>query len=327
MKKLLIISLIFILTISMLAILISCDKSKTSAQVLSVYEIPIEEYEGTPVSKIVNKSSDGWGVGSIKTLSFASNNVSQKIINPNTDPNNTAEEEVVATFTDEDEKYMVDRFYTYGLFDLKEEYNDNEPVDDVGSWCLTIYFEDGTIKESKGGVLYPQEVFANSAIAIYDKIHYQYWVVPREYIEPPRVEIEQISHFTDGFNQESTGTSSYTLYKYKWHTTELDCGDLFEFAASLNRAQFKYKGEGASNYILIRTINSYANSSKYQEKFLRCVVKEYDDTPELTNEKVLLDCGWIVGRNDKRVDIQENKIYTVELTFTNNQYSIQVFRT
>ena len=56
-------------------------------------------------------------------------------------------------------------------------------------------------------------------------------------------------------------------------------------------------------------------------------MKEYDDTPELTNEKLLLDCGWIEGRDDKKVDIQENKIYTVELTFTNNQYSIQVFRT
>ncbi len=322
MKKLLIISIIFILTISMLAILISCDKNNISAQV----EIPIKEYEGTPVSKIVFRSTSGWGVKTTKVLSFDALNIEETIYNPNKEnPQGPTNE--VATFLEEDKKYMVDRFYTYGLFDLKEEYNDNEPVCDGGSWCLTIYFEDGTIKESKGGVLYPQEVFSNSAIAIYDKTHYQYWAVPREYVEPPRVEIEQISHFTDGFNQKSTGTSSYTLYKYKWHTTELDSGDLFEFAASLNRAQFKYKGEGASNYILLRTINSYANSSKYQEKFLRCVVKEYDDTPELTNEKVLLDCGWIDGRNDKKVDIQENKIYTVELTFTNNQYSIQVFRT
>lgn len=291
--------------------------------VLTACSDKIKEYKGTPVSKIVYSSHDGLGMGSIKTLDFESNSII--IAEDNSFNDEQSAEPLVAEFSKDDGEYILNALYTYGLFKLKEEYPDRGTIDDGGSWRLTIYYQDGTEKASYGGVNHPDKVFQKSAIAIYDTTNIEFWSVPQAYLVPPRVDVEQVSYYTDGFNQGSSMCGVGTMYKYKWHTTTLDNGDLYQFASNLSKASdgFKYTGEGTRNYLSISTVNSskYFNA-EYAEKFKRCVVKEYDNNPELTNESVLLDTGWIKPKEGQKVEIQKNKIYTVELTFSNDWYSI-----
>ena len=289
----------------------------------------IKEYKGTAVSKVVYSSHDGWGVGSIKTLDFESNNITILEDNPYKSDEESQNLEI-KEFSEEDGTYILNALYTYGLFKLKDEYPNDGIVMDGGSWRLTIYYQDGTEKVSYGGVNHPDKVFTKSAIVIYDTTGFEFWRVPQAYKEPPCVDLNQVSYYTDGFNQGSTMCGAGTRYKYKWHTTTLDNGDLYQFASTVTKASdgFKYTGEGTRNYLSIATTNSISYfNDEYAEKFSRCVVKQYDNNPELTNETALLDTGWIKPKKGKQVDIQKDKIYTVELTFSNDWYSIVVIVT
>ena len=334
-RSILAMGIVLIIVLSFSSMLISCNKVNTVEN--------IQEYEGTPITRIEyissifhtnpssiyysNNISYGYcSTKSIRIIDFENNNITSKAYLSGVPKEKSVKEDRV-DFADEDEKYIIDRLYTYGLLDLEDNYSSTEAFDGAACFSLKIYFEDGNIKVSSGIAYVPYDVLKKCAIAIYDKTHYQFWTVPIDYIEPPQIKIEQISYFNDGFNSGGSGDNCAKMYKYKWHTTNLDNGDLYEFASKVSKSSygFVYTGKGARNYLLLRTSDYFSkNDTKYVEKFTRCVVKEYDNTPELTNEKVLLDTGWIQAKKPKEVDVLKNKIYTIELTFSNDWYSIEV---
>lgn len=290
----------------------------------------IKEYNGTPLTNIVYKVFCGDFGDYINTLDFENNTITEE--RTTWLENGEKEWELVSTksFTEEDEKKMIDRIYTYGLFKIKKRYDPNGAVDDGDDWELNINFEDGSVVQSSGYSERPVEIFKKCSIAIYDQTQCSFLgCMPHEYTQPPKIDVDQTSRPKSGQGGVTT-VGVARLYKYKWHTTTVDNGDLYQFASTLRiqNDAFRCTNEGDYNYISLGTINNYnCYSSEYREKFSRCVVKEYDYNAELTNEKVLLDTGWISEKKPKKVDIQQNKIYTIELTFSHDWYSIEVFRT
>ncbi len=312
---------IFILVVLLLSfgILFACNSNENNK--VEEEEVIIE-YTGTPVTKI-DYSISGFTAGEYtKTIDFENNNITYSHYDNQWNENRQLIVDTKATFNAGDEKYIIDRFYTYGLFDLEESYTTDEVILDGSNWSLVITFEDGSTKTSGGYAAGPYTVFNKCAFSIYDKTKYEFWSVPEAYKVPPQIDIAQ---HTDNTHL----VTSATLYKYKWRTTTVDKGDLYQFASTLFNHNCDFStDEGSKNYLTVGTMNNYREYDvNYYEKFSRCVVKEYDYNPELTNEKVLLDTGWIKPKKSKKIDIQKNKIYTIELTFSNDQYSIGVYRT
>ena len=301
-------------------VLFSCDK-ETQEQIL--------EYDGVPVTKIISVTVNYMGgIRTTKTLDFVNNKITylRTIGSPKDTDDSKIEEK--ASFLEEDEKYMIDRFYTYGLFDLEERYLSDKNIMDGGGWGVSIYFEDGSVRTSSGSNAGPKGVFPKCAIAIYDITHYEFWTVPPGYIAPPKIGISQ------GCRVGNSGTDGGVgwMYKYKWHTTTVDNGDLYQFASTLPKSShgFGFEGDDVENYLRINTDTEsdyFFNPNEYTEKYKQCVVKEYDNVPELTNERVLLKTKWLKEGKYKRVNIKEHKIYTIELTFSHDWYSIVVVPT
>ena len=76
--------------------------------------------------------------------------------------------EMIASFTDDEETELIDRLYSYGLFEIKNDYPSPAGIIDGGGWSLTVEYSDGTVKESTGSNNSPKSVFKKCANAFYD---------------------------------------------------------------------------------------------------------------------------------------------------------------
>ncbi len=127
----------------------------------------IKEYKGTPIDKLSFKSTDYMG-GMYTTygFDFNENTINRIKYGPTPGLEEYKTETILfKTFTDEEEKILIDKLYTCGLFKLKDEYKPNDLIIDGGGWVLTIEYSDGSVKTSIGDNAYPEKIFAKAANA------------------------------------------------------------------------------------------------------------------------------------------------------------------
>jgi hypothetical protein len=127
----------------------------------------IKEYDKTPLERLTYTQVDYNGGFTTEYLfDFEQNVITRRSYLPTDDEYDRME--TLAEFSDKEEKNLIDKLYTYGLFDIKEEYRSPAGIIDGGGWSLKINYNDGTSKESRGSNNSPNSVFSKCAKAFFD---------------------------------------------------------------------------------------------------------------------------------------------------------------
>lgn len=276
----------------------------------------IKEYNGTKITKLTFTTVEYMGGKTVDhVIDFIENNYSS--VGYFKFDEEEPELEVKKVFTDEEEKVFIDSCYSYGLFNLKDSYVNNN-VDDGGGWNLTIDFEDGTNKVSTGSNASPTSVFNKCSTVFYDLcgVHIL-GKLPDNYIDPPNISYSFEFEESENLLVSTNALTRLNRGNYKWNKNESFDNDYY-----LINEEVKDKCDFKSNirYQLVL----YTANYRYKEKFKSLTVKEYDYNSELTNEKTIFESGWI---KQIELDIQVNKIYIYELKYKNGDYVQYTFST
>ena len=151
MKKLIALTLA---VVSLLCCLVGCSEG-------------VKEYDKTPLTSLTYTQVDYNGGFTTEYLFDFEKNIATRHSYLPTD-NENDRMETLAEFSDEQEKTLIDKLYTYGLFDIKKEYKSPPGIVDGGGWSLKINYNDGTSKESSGSNNSPSSVFSKCAKAFFD---------------------------------------------------------------------------------------------------------------------------------------------------------------
>ncbi|MFP4286776.1 MAG: hypothetical protein ACLFRI_03665 [Candidatus Izemoplasmataceae bacterium] len=76
--------------------------------------------------------------------------------------------EVIYTFDVTEVDSFLNQFDASGVFEMKDEYDTDEHIDDGGGWTLTINYQDGTFKTSTGDNFWPSDIFEKADVATVD---------------------------------------------------------------------------------------------------------------------------------------------------------------
>ncbi len=283
---------------------------------LASCELPIKEYTGICLRNLTYESIDyNGGYTNTYVIDFENNLVKIRGYLPYEDEE--AEFKILANFSDEEEKELINKLYSYGLFSIKDNYPSPPGIIDGGGWNLTIEYSDGTTKKSTGSNNSPGLVFSNCAKAFYDIcgdgiVGY----VPIEYYTPPN-----ISYTLRNNNSFYDYISSYgKRLDYKWNGFESTGNSIYE--ANLD-TDYPYEFYNGEEYSLVLYTANYSTYNRY-EKFKRIIVKSYDNNENLTNEAVVHSGSWF---DQIELDLELNKIYLVRLEFSNGDFVDYTFNT
>lgn len=128
----------------------------------------IKEYKETPIEKLSFKTTDYMGgISTTYVFDFKKNIINKITYGPKPDSSEIYVEKTTLfkTFTDEEEAILINKLYTYGLFEIKDKYKPDDLIDDGGGWVLTIEYSDGRVKTSTGSNAYPEKTFNKCAEA------------------------------------------------------------------------------------------------------------------------------------------------------------------
>lgn len=301
MKKMFFVLIVVLFGIS----LFGCDKKQK-----------IKEYEGTPLTHLIYESIDyNGGAISEYRFDFNENSVRKSNYLPSDESNPIYE--TIAEFNDQQEQVLINKLYSYGLFDIKDEYESSEVIVDGGGWNLEIQYADGTNKISQGSNNRPEEVFNDCAKAFYDICkHGIVAYVPVEYYLPPNVSYS--IKFTVGNSTTSQGNGSFTKRgNYKWNGFEESSCDIFQ----LNQEyEIPFELNDSTKYKLVLYTANYGN----YDRFKKCEVTSYDYNEEMTTKKKIIEKGWF---KQIEFDLKLNKIYVLKLSFANGDFAEYTFNT
>ena len=276
----------------------------------------INEYDKTPLTKLTYTQVDYNGGFTTEYLfDFEKNTAVKHYFLPDDDENDRTE--ILAEFTDEQEKELINKLYSYGLFDINKEYKSPAGIVDGGGWNLKIEYKDGTSKESSGSNNSPKSVFEKCAKAFYDICgNGVVALVPSEYYIPPN--ISYALHFTNGNDSTTQGATSLTKRgNYKWNGFEESNTDIFH----LNQGyEFPYELKEGTEYEFVLYTGNYGD----YDKFKKCEVFAYDYNEQLTGEQKIVDKGWF---DQIEFDLELNKVYLIRLNFKNGDFVEYTFNT
>ncbi len=210
---------------------------------------------------------------------------------------------------------MINKIYTYGLFDIKEEYKSPGEIIDGGGWSLQIDFADGTIKTSDGSNNSPN-AFRDCAKAFYDLcLDGVVAYVPTQYHTPPNVSCS--FNYTAEGNNTSYGFDPTKRLNYKWNGFESINIDIYLANKEYN---MYFTFQPNIDYKLSLFTSNYGD----YDRFTKCTVKSYNFDQELSDEKLIYSHKWF-----KRVefDLEMNKIYFVKLEFRKGDFVEYTFNT
>lgn len=280
----------------------------------------VKEYDQTPLTTLTYTRVDyNGGFTEEYLFDFEKNVVTKRSLLPMEEEQREAK--TLVEFSEEEEKALIDRLYTYGLFDIKEEYKAPPGIMDGGGWRLKIVYNDGTSKESSGSNNAPESVFSECAKAFFDicgdgVVAY----VPTAYYTPPNV--SYIIHSTNGSHVAIKDVTSHVARgSYQWHGFEETSPNYFQLSQN---ASLPYSFNGnATDEFMLSTANYSTYNGKY-DRFQRCTVTSYDFNEELSGEAVVMEKRWF---EQVEIDLQPNKIYVVKLSFRNGDFVEYTFNT
>ena len=276
----------------------------------------VKEYDKTPLTSLTYTQVDYNGGFTTEYLfDFEKNIATRHSYLPTDDENDRME--TLAEFSDEEEKTLIDKLYTYGLFDIKKEYKSPPGIVDGGGWSLKINYNDGTSKESSGSNNSPSSVFSKCAKAFFDicgdgVVAY----VPPKYYTPPNV--SYAIHYTVGNTITTDGATGLDVRgSYKWNGFEEASQNYYELNQNHS---FPYEFDESISYEFALNTSNYGDYDRFKE----CVVVSYDFNEELSGEEIVLEKGWF---KQIEFDLQFNKIYVVRLNFGNGDFVEYTFNT
>ena len=276
----------------------------------------VKEYDKTPLTSLTYTQVDYNGGFTTEYLfDFEKNIATRHSYLPTDDENDRME--TLAEFSDEQEKTLIDKLYTYGLFDIKKEYKSPPGIVDGGGWSLKINYNDGTSKESSGSNNSPSSVFSKCAKAFFDicgdgVVAY----VPPKYYTPPNV--SYAIHYTVGNTITTDGATGLDVRgSYKWNGFEEASQNYYELNQNHS---FPYEFDESISYEFSLYTSNYGN----YERFKKCVVVCYDFNEELSGEEIVIEKGWF---KQIEFDLQFNKIYVVRFNFGNGDFVEYTFNT
>ena len=282
--------------------------------------IPIKEYTETPLSSLSYKTVDYMGgYTETYTLDFVSNTVTKSTFSPWLE-DTEEESEIIARFTEDEERDFINKIYSYGLFNIKEHYEPDYTVMDGGGWSLVVNYSDGTSKKSTGNNASPKEVFNNCAIPFYDLCGEQViGYVPTTYISPPRVDLS-VSYTYKNYNFSGNTVTSFTRGNYLWNGHREGDADIYEIAIGDKGTRFL---RGQEYEISLYTSNYNNYNGKY-DKFSKCTVTSFSLDPELSDGKQIVSTGWFSSIN---IPYEPDRIFLVTLEFNNGDFVDYIFST
>jgi len=284
----------------------------------------IKQYNGTPLTQLKYVSIDYNG-GYTREYVFDFNENAVKATDYMPYEDSEPEFRTITEFSDEQEKVLINKLYTYGLFNIEERYESPEGIMDGGGWNLEITYADGTNKFSSGSNNRPSEVFNDSAKAFFDMcgqgiVAY----VPQEYYIPPNLSYYSISYTVDNTTKTYDDSSIAKRGNYKWNGFEETSLDILE----LNREHvFPYELNDNIKYNLALYAGRNYGYGDY-DKFKKCTVTSYDCNNDSSAGEKIIEKGWGL-RNDFHIDfdLELNKIYVIKLSFSNGDYVEYTFNT
>ena len=282
--------------------------------------IPIREYTGTPISSLSYQRVDYMGGYTISFLfDFENNRVTKTEYYPYYEDGQQEVSQVIAEFTEEEEREFINKIYSYGLFSIRERY-ENKGVMDGGGWTLKINYSDGSTKKSTGSNAGPSTVFNSCAIPFYDMCGEQVMGnVPTTYFSPPRIDFS-VSYSYKNNHFSGNNFVDFSRGNYLWNGHERSGVDLYEVATGGQKTQLLRTGE----YEISLYTTNYDNYNGKYEKFNKCTVMSYAMDSQLSDGKEVLSTGWF-----KRVEIayEPDRIYVVKLEFKDGDFVEYVFST
>ena len=236
---------------------------------------------------------------------------------PHIDKNNPSKT-YTNDFTDDEENVFLNACNENGLFDLDESYTTSDKVYDGGEWTLTLEYEDGTVKTSKGINAGPYQIFNKCSTTFYDLCGtVVLGILPQYYLSPPNISYDFEYFPEENHCVSSNGLAVVQKANYKWNKSELTDSDVY----ALNEAK-KHNSDFDARYDY--KFYLYTSNYDHDEKFTKLVVKQYDYNEALTNETVIFEGGWI---EQIEMNIEMNKIYVYEMTYENGDYVQYTFNT
>ena len=277
----------------------------------------IKEYKGKEIAKLTYETKTYYsGFTETSVLDFIENEFHFEEYDPYAEAEGEHGEIYDSNFSDEEEAAFLNACYTYGLFDILPSYEID--ADDGGGWVLEIEYEDGTVKRSEGRNSAPYKVFNNCATAFFDLCgHEVLGTLPQYYATPPR-----ISYSLSFWSDEKTHASGNSFVhvkavNYKWNGHENTDFDIFAINESIKD---KNKLSAEYDYQLVL----YTANYDHKERFTKITVTEYDYCAGLSGGKVIFSGKWI---KQEEMDIELNKIYVYEITFSDGDYAQFTFNT
>ncbi len=275
-------------------------------------EDTIKEYTGTSLVNLTFQRVDYMG-GYTRTyvVDFENNSIKARAYLP--DGNNQPPEfELLANFSEEEETDLINKLYSWGLFDIDDDYPSPPGVMDGGGWDLAIEYTDGTVKRSTGSNNSPSTVFADCAKAFYDVCGNGILAnVPSTYYTPP--EVSYNFEPNSGLVASSYGARA----DYKWNGFESTGNSVYEINEDTDFTCDFYDGQ---DYKLILYTGNYGD----YDKFKRYIITSYDYNEESTNEKIVREGRWF---EHKEFSLELNKIYVLRLEFKNGDFVEYTFNT
>lgn len=274
--------------------------------------IPIKEYDKTPIVRITFKKIKYLGGGVNEYVVDFENDVIKKaqyIGSKVEDP----EFGILADFSAAQEAVLINKLYSYGLFDLDDNYPSPEGIFDGGEWLLSIEYSGGTAKNSKGINNTPTKVFGECAKAFFDICHDGVvGDVPSEYYYPPSV------YYALRFENNLCCSSFYPSINYRWNGFEgVGNGIYAEAGRDISYSEMLVEGK---EY----TMSVGVDRDDGKERFEKIIVTSYDFNKELTNKKTVCESD-DESRIEFRLDL--NKIYVVRVEYENGDFAEYAFNT
>ena len=287
--------------------------------------IEIKEYQGKKLVQLEYTSIDyNGGYTSVYVFDFLNNIFKLK----NYLPADQIQEEfkIFTEFTDAQETTLINKLYSYGFFNIKEEYKSPGGIIDGGGWNLEIFFEDGSSKLSKGSNNSPKQVFSNCAKAFYDIcgdgiVGY----VESDYYSPPKIDCS-VTYLDNGTHYSF---SSYYLKRvnYSWNGFVVESENAYSLSESIfdnmKKCNYELKFSDSVDYTFSLFTANYKMYGDYP-RFKKCIVKSYQLNENLNYEKLIFEKKWFSQTEFK---LEMNRLYVITLMFDNGDYVDYAFNT
>ena len=277
----------------------------------------IKEYKGKEIAKLTYETKIYYsGFTETSVLDFIENEFHFEEYDPYAEAEGEHGEIYDSNFSDEEEAAFLNACYTYGLFDIDPIYE--IAADDGGGWVLEIEYKDGTKKRSEGRNSAPYKVFNNCATVFFDLCgHEVLGTLPQYYATPPRISYSLRYSIDEKNHVSGNSFISVRPASYKWNGHEYTDFDIFAINESIKD---KNKLSAEYDYQLVL----YTANYDHKERFTKITVTEYDYCAGLSGGKVIFSGKWI---KQEEMDIELNKIYVYEITFSDGDYAQFTFNT